>query len=65
MRRSFKPMPGDHIDDEDERCRVNNFTFNENRKRQRERKEKLVFGILCAIGIILALAFVWIMSSPR
>lgn len=63
MRRSFRPMPAaDHIDDEDERCRVNNRAFNERRKRSRQRREKLVFGALYGIGIVLAASFFWLMS---
>lgn len=58
-------MPGDQIDDEDERCRVLNREFNEKRKRRRERKEKLVFGILAAVGIILAMTFVYVVSRPH
>lgn len=65
MRRNFRTMPGDQIEDEDERCRVLNREFVERRKRQRERGQKMAFGILAAFGIILAIAFVYLMSHPR
>jgi hypothetical protein len=64
MQRNFKPMPADHIDDEDERCRVNNRAFVAKRKRSRERKEKFVFGILAATGILLAIYFGYVLSLP-
>lgn len=66
MRRSFKPMPAaDHIEDEDERCRVNNRAFVAKVKRSRERKEKLVFGALYAVAIVLCIWFFWLMSLPH
>jgi hypothetical protein len=63
MRRSFKPMQAaDHIEDEDERCRVRNQDFVARTKRRRERKKKMVFGILYAAGIVLCVSFFWLMS---
>lgn len=38
MRRNFKPMPGDHIDDEDAGCFVRHQTFVEKDRRARDRR---------------------------
>ena len=53
MRRSFKPMPADEIDDEDERCRVRHDAFVARQNRARKRPSDFWFVVIVMIFVIV------------
>ncbi len=49
MRRSFKPLPADQIDDEDERCRVRHDAFVATQKEPRKWPSDFCFFVCVSI----------------
>jgi hypothetical protein len=57
MRRSFKPMPADHIDDEDEQCRVRHDAFVASRRPRRRPSGFSFIACIAVFALVVGGAF--------
>lgn len=65
MRRGFRPMPADHIEDEDERCRVNHAAFMAKQKGVRKRPSDFWFVVcVVAFAIVIGGMFYLVFTHP-
>lgn len=53
VRSNFKPMPADHIDDEDERCRVRHDAFVAKQRHARKRPSDFWFFVCVALFVLV------------